>query len=195
MVATPGAEPVVPGGYKAVIILDGQRLASRDTLRASEQAVNLWSNAVSLMASDGRCVGVGLATELGKRFALWDQRGIAASELANRRELRFPPHCRMASIAGPRELIDAVVENLAQISEKPGAIEVLGPLLQGESGPAIPVPVWRYLVRYEYSVGEQLAKELKARVLIANAGTRSINAKSGRASRSVRLRMDDSEVI
>ena len=72
---------------------------------------------------------------------------------------------------------------------------MLGPLLQGESGPALPEPIWRYLIRYEYSVGETLAKELKARVLIANAGNRSINAKSGRASRAVKLRMDDSEVI
>jgi len=195
VVATPGAEPHVEGGYRAVIILDGQRLAARDTLRATELAVNLWSNAVSLMASDGRCVGVGLATELGKKFALWDQRGIAAAELANRRELRFPPHCRMASVAGPRELIDDVVANLSQLADKPDAIEVLGPLLQGDSGPALPVPTWRYLIRYEYGLGEALAKELKARVLLVNAGNRSINAKSGRASRSVKLRMDDSEVI
>ena len=195
VVATPGAEPAIPGGYAAVIILDGQRLASRDTLRATEQAVNLWSNAVSLMAPNGRCVGVGLATEVGKRFALWDQRGLASAELANRRELRFPPHCRMASVAGPRDLIDTVVANLSQFSDKPNSVEVLGPLLQGESGPALPEPIWRYLIRYEYSVGETLAKELKARVLIANAGNRSINAKSGRASRAVKLRMDDSEVI
>ena len=195
VVATPGAEPHVPGGYKAVILLDGQRLASRDTLKASEQAVNLWSNAISLMASDGRAVGVGLATDLGRKFALWDQRGIAAAELANRRELRFPPHCRMASVAGPRELIDDVVANLTVLGDKPDSVEVLGPLLQAESGPALPVPVWRYLIRYEYSMGEVLAKELKSRVLLANAGNRAINAKSGRASRSVKLRMDDSEVI
>jgi len=195
VVATPGAEPAIPGGYAAVIILDGQRLASRDTLRATEQAVNLWSNAVSLMAPGGRCVGVGLQTEIGKRFALWDQRGIAAAELANRRELRFPPHCRMASVAGPRDLLDTVVSNLGKFSDKPDAIEVLGPLLQGDTGPSLPDPVWRYLIRYEYSIGEALAKELKARVLIANAGNRSVNAKSGRASRAVKLRMDDSEVI
>ena len=195
VVATPGAEPYVDGGYRAVIILDGQRLASRDTLRAAEQAVSLWSNAISLLATDGRCVAVGLATELGKRLALWDQRGIAATELANRRELRFPPHCRMASLAGPRELIDAIVSDISDIVEKPDAVEVLGPLLQQDAGPALPVPVWRYLIRYEYSVGEQLAKELKGRVLLANAGSKAINAKSGRASRSVKLRMDDSEVI
>lgn len=198
VVATPGAEPYIEGGYQAVIILDGQQLASKDTLRASEVAVNLWSNAVSLLAPGGRCVAVGLATELGKRFALWDQRGLAATELANRRELGFPPHLRMASVSGPRELVDQLVADLGNSVEKPEAIEVLGPLLQGDSGgknATIAVPTWRYLIRFEYSVGERLAKELKARAMVVNAGNRSISAKSGRVSRAVRVRMDDSEVI
>lgn len=198
VVATPGAEPYIEGGYQAVIILDGQQLASKDTLRASELAVNLWSNAVSLLAPGGRCVAVGLATELGKRFALWDQRGLAATELANRRELGFPPHLRMASVSGPRELVDQLVADLGNSVEKPETIEVLGPLLQGDGGgknATIAVPTWRYLIRFEYSVGERLARELKARAMVVNAGNRSISAKSGRVSRAVRVRMDDSEVI
>jgi primosomal protein N' (replication factor Y) len=200
VVATPGAEPAIEGGYQAVILLDGQRLAARDTLRATEIAVNLWSNAVSLLAPGGRCVGVGMATSLGKKFALWDQRGIAAEELANRRELGFPPHLRMASVAGPKDLVDQIVANLDSAVTKANSIEVLGPLLQGETGaggknPALAVPTWRYLIRYEYSVGETLAKELKARAMVVNSGNRSISAKSGRVSRAVRIRMDDSEVI
>jgi primosomal protein N' (replication factor Y) len=200
VVATPGAEPVVEGGYQAVIILDGQKLASRDTLRASEIAVNLWSNAVSLLAPGGRCVGVGLATPLGKKFALWDQRGLAADELANRRELGFPPHLRMASVSGPKDLVDQIVSELPAAIGKPGAVEILGPLLQNEhqpngKNPALAAETWRYLIRYEYAVGEAMAKELKARAMIANAGNRSVSAKSGRVSRAVRVRMDDSEVI
>jgi len=195
VVATPGAEPWVDGGYRAVVLLDGQRLLSRDTLRASEQALTLWSNAVSLMATDGRCVGVGLATGLGQNFALWNQGEIAKAELDSRRELRFPPACRMASIAGPRALLDQMLEGLTEAFDNPQSVEILGPLLQ-ESNPAnVATPKWRYLLRFEYSVGEQLARELKSRALKANAGNRAVNAKSGRASRAVRVRMDDSEVI
>jgi hypothetical protein len=56
-------------------------------------------------------------------------------------------------------------------------------------------PLWRYLIRYDYTLGEGLSTELKARSLLINAGNKSINAKSGRSSRAVRIKMDDSEVI
>lgn len=202
VVATPGAEPYIDGGYAAVILLDGQKLLAKDTLRATEQAINLWSNAVSLLAPGGIAVGVGLATPLGQKFALWDQKTLAAEELAHRRELGFPPHFRMASVTGPRALVDEVVAGLdpVQFAGKPGGFEILGPLAQhlqpGTQTPASVVePIWRYLIRYDYILGEGLATELKARSLQVNAGNKAINAKSGRSSRAVRVKMDDSEVI
>ncbi|MFM7029536.1 MAG: primosomal protein N', partial [Micrococcales bacterium] len=175
VVATPGAEPYVDGGYGAVILLDGQRLAARDTLRATEQAVALWSNAISLLAEDGRAVGVGLATGLGKDLALWNQAQISAAEFASRRELSFPPACRMASLTGPKDLGSQVVENLAQSLGTEASIEVLGPIQSDQRDAAIATASWRYLIRYEYSVGEALAKELKSRVLRINAGNKSVN--------------------
>ena len=203
VVATPGAEPVVDGGYHAVVLLDGQKLLARDTLRATEQAVDLWSNAVSLLGPNGQAVGVGLASPLGQKFALWDQQGLAVEELAHRKELNFPPHYRLASVTGPRQLVDSVIENLSsQVSAaKSGSLEILGPLaIDHEPSGArnsvqLPVQLWRYLIRFEYSLGEVLASELKSRGLKANAGHKSVNAKSGRSSRAVRIKMDDSEVI
>jgi primosomal protein N' (replication factor Y) (superfamily II helicase) len=202
VVATPGAEPFIDGGYAAVILLDGQKLLGKDTLRATEQAINLWSNAVSLLAPGGTAVGVGLATPIGQKFALWDQRSLAAHELANRRELGFPPHFRMASITGPRALVDQVVADLdpKSFSGKEGGFEILGPLAQdaqpGSAAPAsIAEPLWRYLIRYDYTLGEGLATELKARSLLINAGNKTVSLKSGRTSRAVRVKMDDSEVI
>ena len=203
VVATPGAEPVIDGGYAAVILLDGQRLLSKDTIRATEQAVAAWSNAISLLAPGGTAVGVGLASPLGQKLALWDQLAIAAQELAGRRELNFPPIFRLGTVTGPRQLVDQVVAQLDQIATKTGAIEVLGPLkLDQQPGKTtspglagLAEPSWRYLVRFEYGVGDKLAQELKARVLLVNAGNKAINAKSGRASRAVRLKLDDSEVI
>ena len=128
---------------------------------------------------------------------------IAAQELAGRRELNFPPIFRLGTVTGPRQLVDQVVAQLDQIATKTGAIEVLGPLkLDQQQGKTtspglagLAEPIWRYLVRFEYGVGDKLAQELKARVLLVNAGNKAINAKSGRASRAVRLKLDDSEVI
>lgn len=202
VVATPGAEPTVPGGYAAVILLDGNRLLAKDSLRASELAIAAWSNAVSLMSVDGLCVGVGLASSLGQKFALWDQIGIARQELAGRRELGFPPHFRMASVTGPRGLADEVVSGLAKLFERPEAVEVLGPLLlnerstqSGKGNVLFENETWRYLIRFEYAAGEQLAAELKARALKVNASTKYVNAVTGRLSRAVKVKLDDSEVI
>jgi primosomal protein N' (replication factor Y) len=148
-------------------------------------------------------VGVGLASPIGQKFALWDQQGLAVDELAHRKELNFPPHHRLASVTGPRQLVDAVVKDLAgQVSAiKSGSLEILGPIaIEQEPAAArnpvqVTEPLWRYLIRFDYSLGEVLASELKARGLKVNAGNKSVNAKSGRSSRAVRIKMDDSEVI
>jgi primosomal protein N' (replication factor Y) len=42
VVATPGAEPVVAGGYAAVVLLDTWLLLARDDLRAAEEALRRW---------------------------------------------------------------------------------------------------------------------------------------------------------
>lgn len=201
VVATPGAEPYAPNGYGAVILLDGQRLLAKDTLRAIEIAVENWSNAVSLMAGDGLCVGVGLAGPLGQKFALWSQQQIARDELAGRRELGFPPHLRMATVTGPQALVNQMVQDLPQLVAKPDAIQVLGPLNIGlvKSGTAqaalFTESQWRYIIRFEYSVGEELAKELKSRALKINANHKGSTSKAGKLSRAVKVKMDDSEVI
>lgn len=200
VVATPGAEPVVPGGYGAVILLDGQKLLSRDTLRAGEIAVSLWSNAISLLAHGGRAVGVGLASPLGQKLALWDQVGIAANELATRRELDFPPQRRMASIYGPRNAIEPIIDGLTNTlaGASKQNLQILGPLLvetEGVGASTTGAQSWRYLIRFDYSLGEALAKELKSRVLTANSAVKAVSVKSGRTSRAVRLKMDDSQVI
>jgi primosomal protein N' (replication factor Y) len=46
VVATPGAEPNCDGGYGAVVIVDAQQALAKDSLRATEDAVRVWSNAI-----------------------------------------------------------------------------------------------------------------------------------------------------
>ena len=189
VIATPGAEPRVLGGYQAVVLLDCNELMSRDSLKASEEAVRLWSNAIALLSANGRAIAVGLAGQLGKKLALWSQGDIAAAELASRRELRFPPAVRMASISGEAELLQRVS---ASLSEDP-RIEVLGPMpIQSRDSGATD---WRALLRFEYSNGAELAHFLKAQVLLLTAGSKRVSAKSGRAQRPIRIKMDDAEVI
>ena len=189
VIATPGAEPRVIGGFQAVVLLDCNELMSRDSLKASEEAVRLWSNAIALLSPNGRAIAVGLAGQLGKKLALWSQSDIAAAELATRRELRFPPALRMASISGEAELLQKVS---AALAEDP-RIEVLGPMpIQSRDQGA---QDWRALLRFEYSNGAELAHFLKAQILLLTAGSKRVSAKSGRAQRPIRIKMDDAEVI
>ncbi len=188
VVATPGAEPRVVGGYSAVVILDANRALNRDSLRATEDAVRTWSNAIALGSAASRSVLVGVAGGLANWFSLWSQAEIAQREFATRAELRFPPAIRLASIGTTRELIQEVQAELAQ---RPN-LEVLGPMPVTERGVN---SEWRTLIKYEYSDGAKLAELLKALSLKLSAGQQRISAKSGRSMRPIRIKMDDVEVI
>ena len=128
VIATPGAEPVADGGYGAVLLLDSWALLTRADLRAGEEALRRWLAAVALArpgAAGGRVVVVadgGLAPV--QALLRWDAAWFAARELAERRELGFPPAVRMASVTGPA---DAVADLLAG-ARLPAGAEILGPV-------------------------------------------------------------------
>ena len=188
VVSTPGSEPRIEGGYSAVVILDAKRSLNRDTLRATEDAIRQWSNAIALANGDARSVLVGVSGVLASKFSLWAQREISEHELKTRIELRFPPTVRLASVGASRNLIDEVIQSLSDV---PG-IELLGPVPIIEKGLE---SEWRTLIKYEYSEGMELAKALQAISMKLSSGQQRFNQKSGRAMRPIRIKMDDVEVI
>ncbi|MDP9887852.1 primosomal protein N' [Pseudarthrobacter enclensis] len=109
VVATVGAEPVAEGGYAAALLLDGDSLLRRETLRAGEDTVRRWFNAAALVrpAPDGGLVVV-TATDPAATGALlrWDPAGYAQRELSLRAELGLPPAVRIASVTGPRAAVE-----------------------------------------------------------------------------------------
>ncbi|WP_285246155.1 primosomal protein N' [Pseudarthrobacter sp. efr-133-R2A-89] len=109
VVATVGAEPVAAGGYAAALLLDGDSLLRRETLRAGEDTVRRWLNAAALVrpAPDGGLVVV-TATDTAATGALlrWDPASYAQRELALRMELQLPPAVRIASVTGPRPAVE-----------------------------------------------------------------------------------------
>lgn len=120
VVATVGAEPVAEGGYAAALLLDGNSLLRRESLRASEDAVRRWFNAAALVrpAQEGGLVVI-TADDTAAVGALlrWDAGGYAQRELALRQELGLPPAVRVASITGDRTAVEhfagAVEQRLA----------------------------------------------------------------------------------
>ncbi|WP_248294719.1 hypothetical protein [Actinoplanes sp. TBRC 11911] len=128
VVATPGAEPVAIGGYGAVLLLDTWALLTRADLRAAEETMRRWLNAAALARPSregGRVVVVadgGLASV--QALLRWDPGWFAARELAERRELGFPPAARFASVTGTT----AAVSELLDAARLPADAELLGPV-------------------------------------------------------------------
>lgn len=154
-VSTPGAEPVPAGpGYGAVLLLDTWALLTRADLRAAEEALRRWLAAAALArpgAAGGRVVVVadgGLAPV--QALIRFDPGWLAARELAERRELGFPPAVRMASLTGTPE----AVADLLAAAHLPDGVEPLGPVPAGEDQE-------RMLLRTTRSGGAALAAALR----------------------------------
>ncbi|WP_319461176.1 primosomal protein N' [Micromonospora sp. RTP1Z1] len=174
VIATPGAEPVAEGGYGAVLLLDSWALLTRADLRAGEEALRRWLAAAALArpgSAGGRVVVVADGALAPVQALLrWDAAWFAARELAERRELGFPPAVKMASVTGPAE---AVADLLAG-ARLPDGAEVLGPVPADEGRE-------RMLVRVPRARAAALAEALHAA-----AGQRSAR----KAADPVRLQVD-----
>jgi primosomal protein N' (replication factor Y) (superfamily II helicase) len=162
VVATPGAEPVADGGYGAVLLLDTWALLTRADLRAGEETLRRWLAAATLArpGPDGGRVVVVADGALATVQALlrWDPATYAARELAERRELGFPPAARLASLTGAAD----AVADLLGLADLPEGSETLGPVPVGEEE--------RVLVRVPTrSAGAALAAALHAAAAIRSA--------------------------
>jgi primosomal protein N' (replication factor Y) len=179
VVATPGAEPVAAGGFGAVLLLDSWALLTRADLRAGEEALRRWLAAAALArpaAAGGRVVVVadgGLAPV--QALLRWDPAWFAARELAERRELGFPPAARMASVTGS----PAGVSDLLAAARLPEDAQLLGPVPAGDAQE-------RMLVRISRSRAAALAVALHEA-----AGVRAAR----KASEPVRIQVDPLSLI
>ncbi|WP_242901952.1 primosomal protein N' [Actinomadura terrae] len=183
VVSTPGAEPSAEGGYRAGLLLDGWVLLGRPDLRAGEETLRRWMNAASLVRS-GSPVIVAAEGSLPPVQALvrWDPVTYAERELAERREVGFPPAARMASLtASP-----AAIRELLADARLPDGAEVLGPVPVPQAGAADGPEKERALVRVPRAAGQALARALKEA-----QGVRSAR----KATETVRVQVDPLELI
>lgn len=179
VVATPGAEPRVLGGhYGAALLLDTWALLGRQDLRATEETLARWATVATLVTPRARGGEVIVVADPGlpvvQSLIRWDMVGAAALELAQRREVRFPPAVHMAAVDGAASSLDPFVD----LAELPEHAEILGPVdlppgvgLPGEYDERRHGPAHRILIRTPLGPRSELGQALRA-ALVARAARR-----------------------
>lgn len=186
VVATRGAEPIADGGYRAVLLLDGERMLARENLRVGDDCLRWWSNAAALSGPGAPVVLVGVGGALAGAMATWRQDAYAAAEFADRRALRFPPAVRIASVVGRPEIVESAIAEI----EDGAVIDALGPA-------PLPDGLVRSIVRFDYKYGSTVARDLRAAV-VRNATSRRKKATGdGRftPAPTLKVRFDDPEIL
>jgi primosomal protein N' (replication factor Y) len=186
VIATRGAEPLAAGGYRAVLLLDGERMLVRESLRVSDDCLRWWSNAVALGSADATSVLVGVPGALAQTMATWTHQRYARAELADRRRLRLPPAVRIVSVTGAAASVEKAIASLEQGS----VLDVLGPTPIEEG-------LVRAIVRFDYAHGQSVATALRAAVVRHASGRRRPPAGKGGYGRTptLRVRFDDPEIL
>nr|WP_232842197.1 primosomal protein N' [Terrimesophilobacter mesophilus] len=184
VIATRGAEPVAAGGYRVVVLLDGERMLARESLRVGEDCLRWWSNAISLAAAGAPTVLVGVGGSLAGALATWQLADYSRDELADRRRLRFPPAVRVASVTGDPESLTRAIRSVEGLD----GVDVLGPVDTAAG-------TLRAIVRFDFARGSEVAGTLRSE-LIRNASSRRKRVPStGAPARlpTLRVRFDDLE--
>jgi primosomal protein N' (replication factor Y) len=123
---------------------------------------------------------------LAQTLATWQHAAYASRELADRRELRFPPAVRLASVTGATEAVAAAVADVPQGS----LVDALGPA-------PLPDGVVRTILRFDYAHAGAVAESLRAAVIRNATSRRRVPAGKGgyRAAPTLKVRFDDPEIL
>jgi primosomal protein N' (replication factor Y) len=219
VVATRGAEPIPRNGYSAILLLDGERMLARESLRVGEDCLRWWANAAALAAPGASVMLAGVGGALAHALNTWQPGPYAAAELADRRQLRFPPAVRVASVTGTSAEVATAIESLAEL---PG-LDVLGPVSyepavagqkpagqnaagqntsgqntsgQNTAGPRAGGPALvRAIVRFGSPAGDEVARTLKAAIVRNAASRRKPKGAAFRPAPTLRVRFDDPELL
>lgn len=150
VVATGGAEPIVPGGYGAVLLLDATTMLARPTLTATTDALARWTAATALAAEGAHTViAADAALPVVQAMIRVDPVAFARRERAERMSLGFPPASRQATVTGSAaagELVERVVATTGG--------RILGPVRAGDR--------LRWIIQVPRGRAAALAAELHA---------------------------------
>lgn len=128
VIATRGAEPIVSGGYEAVMIVDGDRELQRPGLRTTENCLRWWGHAASLAATEAPVILANVEGGFASQFSTNQWESIVETELRERRALGFPPATRAIAVRGTVNDLQSV-RNLDDVKRH----RIMGPAPDGET--------------------------------------------------------------
>jgi primosomal protein N' (replication factor Y) len=169
VVATRGAEPIVSGGYEAVLIVDGDKELMRPGLRTSENCLRWWGTAAALCAEGGTVVLANVGGGFAGLFASGQWNDIIATELRDRRALGFPPVTRAIAITGS-------VSELVAVRALPecAGFRIFGPAPSGKAH--------RIVILVDYGRATTVVAAIRAHMI-------------ARSTSSIRIHCDDLDVF
>jgi primosomal protein N' (replication factor Y) len=180
VVSTPGAEPEVEGGYACIVLADAPGMVGSPRLRALEQSLSKWANAISLAHENATIVFVGLRDKLAEQMKSLAFHEAVTEDYKDREDLGLPPTRRIASVLSSNPL------------DHQRFVEAIHKAIPADMFRTISVLQPNTLVLdFQYSSGKELANILKE--LAANLTSSSKAKKPG--ERVYRINMDDSKVI
>ena len=131
VLATPGAQPHVTGGYAAVVVLDAIRFFSHTDVNGQERARELLFETASLVDPVGQVLLVlDDSHPIVAALARWNIAPLLKRELAERAELMLPPSVMSAVLVMDQRSAAAIVSGLrkALADERlPSSTRIFGP--------------------------------------------------------------------
>lgn len=188
VICTPGVEQVAVGGYSAVVLLDCAAQLAVDSLRAPEDALRSWLNALGFLRLNGTAVAVGVTDEVSAALTLGRVTGIVSDILVEREQLGFPPARRFLSAIGSRDLLTSLAQELELVDD----VRILG---VAEAVTNSADRDHRLLVSFGYSSGQSVADATRDFLGKLQGSHSRTNRTSGRSIRPVTIKFDDPRVI
>lgn len=177
VIATPGAEPSITGGYSIVVLADAVNMLGVPKLRALEISCLFWANAIAKTNKDGLVVFVGIGESLESSLSKLDFYAVVETDYADRKELQLPPFTRIGSLeAKDTKFLESLVISL---KDRAPHVRFLPQTASNQLG-----------FKYQYSNSRDLAEILKSSLTSITP-----NSKESKNIRPIKVRMDDFNII
>ena len=133
VLATPGAQPYVQGGYAAVVVLDAIRFFSHTDVNGQERARELLFETASMVNVAGQVLLVlDDSHPIVAAIARWNIAPLLKRELTERVELMLPPSVMSAVLVTEQSSAPAIVSGLKKALEDarlPSSTRIFGPTI------------------------------------------------------------------